>query len=528
MVGKWYRLGQLACAAQHALWMTYHVALGMLRFAVYDNRGRAREWPMHDVVLIGKGDVVVPGTVRFDPEQGIIECHPREDGALALGLLHDAGPAGHLSLRTCLLAPSPEPYVLSVELARHKIGQFLVKCEEWQMAYLGDGHPAIERWEDARLGFTRAMVATDPVTAHREGQASLVKAIDAAERLVMVHAEILLRRRYGERGAASTSLGCRVQPGRCTTGLQQLLSQQFGLVVLPLTWQMLCPRAGEYNWDRADAWMEWALDNRRRIVLGPLIDLEPGCLPDWTNQWSGDYLALRDAAYEHVERVVQRYGDSVGMWNLVNGMEAGAPPVTTEREMVDLVRTLSLLVRSANRGRRIVVEIARPWGHYRATSPEAPDPMSFIARLAQSGVRLDAVGIRLLMGGTTGTSTRDFMDICGMLDRLLTLEVPVLISACSVPDRTVEDGRGEWRSGWSAKAQSVWANLLPQICLARPYVESVIWGDLYDFDGIHPVGGGLVTAEGRGKPALQRLAMLRQRLSQPWTEVTTAADDTAS
>jgi hypothetical protein len=500
----------------------------MLRFAVYDKRGLARDWPMHDVVLIGKGDVVVPGTVRFDGDKGVIECEARDGGAVALGLLHDAGPAGQLALRTCLLTPRDEPYVLSVELARHKIGQFLVKCEEWQMAYLGDRHPAIERWEDARLGFTRAMVATDAHTAYREGHISLVKAIDAAERLVMVHADILLKRRFADRGASSTVLGCRVAPGRCTSGLQQLLSKQFGLVVLPLTWRSLCPRAGEYDWDRADAWMEWAMDNHRRVVLGPLIDLEPGGLPDWTEQFSGDYLALRDAAYEHVEKVVQRYGDSVGMWNLVNGMEVGAAPVSSEREMVDLVRTLALLVRSTHRGRRIVVEIARPWGHYRSTNPTAPDPMSFIARLSQSGVRLDAVGIRLLMGGATGTATRDFMDICGMLDRLLTLEVPVLISACGVPDGPVEDGRGAWRSGWSPKVQATWANLLPQVCLARPYVESVIWGDLYDYEGGHPPQSGLVSAQGRGKPALARLASLRKRLSQPWAEPTSASGDASA
>ena len=499
--------------------MAYHDNLGMLRFAVYDKGGPARDWPMHDVVLIGKGDVVVPGTVRFDPAQGVIECEPRDGGAVGLGLLHDAAPAGHLALRTCLLAPSSKPYTLAVELARYKIGQFLVKCEEWQMAYLGDGHPAIERWEGARHGFTRAMVATDPLIAHREGQAALVKAIDAAERLVMVHAEILLRRRYSERGASSTSLGCRVHPGRCARGLQQVLSNQFGLIVLPLDWSLLCPRPGEYHWDHVDAWMEWAQDTRQRVVLGPLIDLEPGGLPEWTEQWRGDYLALRDAAYEHVERVVQRYGDSVGMWNLVNGMEAGASPVTTEREMVDLVRTLSLLVRSAHKGRRIVVEVARPWGHYRSTTPDAPDPMSFIARLTQSGVRLDAIGIRLLMGGSKASATRDFMDICGLLDRLLTLDVPVLVSACGVPDRAVEEGQGNWRSGWSPKTQAIWANLLPQICLARPFVESVIWGDLYDFDQGHPTGGGLVSAEGRGKPSLQQLASLRKRLSKPWTEL---------
>ena len=496
--------------------MAYHATCGMLHFAVYDRSGPAREWPMHDVVLLGKGDVVVPGDVRFNPKTGCIECEPKESGAIGLGLLHKAGAAGHLALRTSLLTPNDTPYVLTRELARHSIGQFMVKCDEWQMAWLGDHHPAFERWEDARRTFTKCMVVSDPIKAHRFGQSSLVKAIDAAERLVLAHAEILLKRRFSERGASSTALGCRVHPERFGSGLQQVLGSQFGLIVLPLTWRMLCPRPGEYDWEKADRWMEWAMDNRRRVVVGPLIDLEPDGLPDWTASWSSDYLALRDAAYEHVERVVQRYGDSVGMWNLVSGMETASNGVSSEREMVDLLRTLALLVRSSNRGRRIVVEIARPWGHYRAERPNAPAPIAFISRLVQSGIRLDAVGLRLLMGGTKGTAARDLMEVCALLDRMLSLEVPVLVSACGVPDRLVEGGRGAWRGGWSPKVQAMWASLIPQIALARPYVESFIWGDLYDHPDMQPPGGGLISDDGRAKQALSQLSALRKRLIQPW------------
>ena len=485
----------------------------MLRFAVYDDGGPARHWPMHDVVLLGKGDVVVPGHALFNAETGHIECTPRETGAVALGLLHDAGAAGTLALKTCLLPPSDEPYVLTVELARRAIGQFLTKAEEWQMTAVGDG-ALFEHWEGARRGFTKAMVASDPLDAHRRAQRAIERAVDASERLVVAHAELLLKKRYANKGASSAALGCRVDPDRCAGGLQKVLADQFGLVVLPVDWAAVCPTQGTWNWDKTDAWMNWAIDNRRRVVLGPLVDLEADKLPQWTAPFAEDYLALRDVAYEHVEQVVARYGDHVGMWNLVNGMETGTTAVATEREMVDLVRTLALLVRSANRGRRVMVEVARPWGHYRAEHPDAPAPIHFISRLAQSGVRLDAVGIRMLMGAPTGSAVRDLMDVCAVLDRLMSLDVPVLLSACAVPDGPVEDGRGHWRSGWSPKAQATWASIMPRVALARPCIESFIWGDLYDTGHEHPAGGGLISSEGRGKPALQRLALLGKQLRQ--------------
>ena len=91
----------------------------------------------------------------------------------------------------------------------------------------------------------------------------------------------------------------------------------------------------------------------------------------------------------------------------------------------------------------MVVEVARPWGHYRADNPSAPPPLHFISRLVQSGIRLDAVGIRLLQGGATGSSTRDLMEVCGMLDQLMRLDVPVLVTAAGVPEDTVEAGLEE-------------------------------------------------------------------------------------
>ncbi|MCH2139142.1 MAG: endo-1,4-beta-xylanase [Phycisphaerales bacterium] len=487
----------------------------MLRFAVFDDHGPARDWPMHDVVLIGKGDVVVPGTVRFDPETSCIECEPEESGAVALGILHDTGSMGTLALRTCLLPHAAQPYILTAELARRAIGQFLTKAEEWHMASMADEVAAFDHWEQSRGDFTKAMVSEDSLHTATQAQSCLERAVDASERLAIAHAEVLLKRRYAERPASSTAMGCRVQPQRCTGGLQKVLASHFGLVVLPLQWKDLCPAPGEYNWDAADAWMEWAIDTKRRVVIGPMIDLEPGKLPPWSDQWSSDYHALRDAAYEHVEKIVQRYGDAVGMWNLVSGMEAGATAVATEREMVDLVRTLALLVRSAHRGRRVVVEVARPWGHYRAKRPMAPPPLHFVSRLVQSGIRLDAVGIRLLQGGTTGSSTRDAMAICTMLDQLMKLDVPVLLSAAGVPDGPVAQGRGSWRGAWSPKRQAAWAGVMAQVALARPYIESFIWGDLYDTAEAHPPTSGLISTSGKAKPALQKLAQIRQRLRTP-------------
>src|SRR5690554_5384564 len=103
----------------------------MLEFAVYDENGPAESWPVVGAHLVGPDDLAAPGAIHV--ERGKIRCRKRGSRAVGLALLYDAGGSGMLMLQTCLLPDRQEPYILSVELARHRIKMFIVKSEEWQM-----------------------------------------------------------------------------------------------------------------------------------------------------------------------------------------------------------------------------------------------------------------------------------------------------------------------------------------------------------------------------------------------------------
>ncbi|HWB20551.1 MAG TPA: hypothetical protein VG711_09645, partial [Phycisphaerales bacterium] len=169
----------------------------MLNFAVYDKDGPAGSWQVVNAHLVGAEDAPMRGEVAF--EKGLIKCRKRGSQAAALCLQYDAGPMGVLMLQTCLLPDRDRPYVLSVELARHRIKSFIAKSEEWQMFDLAADHPAMVLWEEARRLLTQALVLEDPLRADRAARSALVRGIDASERLAMAHAEILLHRRYGQR-----------------------------------------------------------------------------------------------------------------------------------------------------------------------------------------------------------------------------------------------------------------------------------------------------------------------------------------
>src|SRR5690606_37920746 len=119
-----------------------------------------------------------------------------------------------LMLQTCLLPERDQPYLLSLELARHRIKMFIVKCEEWQMFDLSMDDPAMIAWEEARQLFTRALNTAAPAEADLLSRQSLVKGLEATERLASLHADILLHRRFGTRPASSTTLGVRIVPGK--------------------------------------------------------------------------------------------------------------------------------------------------------------------------------------------------------------------------------------------------------------------------------------------------------------------------
>ena len=487
----------------------------MLRFSVHDEEGPASEWPLHHVSLVDQEDRVVPGVVRF--RNGVIECEASNQRALGLRLLFDTGACGRLALQTCLLPPRERPYHLSVELARHRIATFLVKSEEWQMLDLSMDHPAMKQWEAARQMLTRALVCKDAIESHRFARQALVLGIEASERLAMAHAEILLHRRFLKRAASSATLGIRLKPTKKGKALEEMIHSQFDLLVMPLSWGSLAPRKGEYDWSCSDRWMGWAQDNGVKVVAGPLLDCNAGGLPDWVlEDGPPEYQQLSDLAYEHVSLVLQRYGDVVGMYNIASGVNTNEVCTLSRKQMVDLTRTLAVLIRQGRRGRRVMVELSQPWGEFLSRCEQALSPFIYLEQLMQEGVRLDAVGVRMLMGdGHGGMVTRDLMEVSRMLDRFFLLELPVILSNVGAPSEQIGETGGWWHSPWSPNRQASWATSMFQLAMSKPYIESLFWSDFFDHEDTIPPGCGLLSEEGRSKPVLQKLLSLRKRFRQP-------------
>ena len=486
----------------------------MLRFAVYDDHGPANDWPLDGAYLIGPDDIAVRGKLTFGG--GLIRCKKRANHSVGLCLPYDAGPLGRLMLQTCLLPDRDKPYLLSVEVARHRIKSFIAKSEEWQMFELESDHPATQEWEKARKLFAEALNDRDSLQADRIAHRAVVHAVEANERLALAHAEILLHWRFGSRPASSTTLGVRIDSAKDTPALRELVKKNFDILVFPLRWSELEVEEGRYNWDPLDQWVQWAQTQDKPCVLGPLLDFSKRSLPKWMYVWQHDYSTCRDLVYEHVERVVQRYRSAVDMWNVASGLNVNNNFRFTPRQMIDLTYMASLIVRQVQKGARIMVEIVEPFGEFGAANRDAVSPLIYLDQIVQEGIPLDCVGVQLLFGqDNQGRHARDLMQISSLLDRFLALDLPVLVSAIGVPSESSKHGGGWWHEPWTAQVQSRWVARAFSIAMSKPFVESVIWSDLYDHPGSELLGAGLVDASGRTKPALQRLVGARKRLRKP-------------
>lgn len=536
----------------------------MLKFVVFENDGMtARNFPPRHAYLVGPDDLPLQGDVVFDGElvRGITtgghstalsvqfevgkpELVPDPNDATT-----DAAGIGLLTIPTCLLPDRDEPYLLTIELARHRIMLFLNKLEDWGLFDLPSDHPVLRQFDTAREAFTKALVAQRAnsegssngtsgaynASADRLAAQTVALAIDAGEQLALIQADRQIKDRlsgasYRAAAAHYTKLtqeklapgspvliagaggvvlpgppqiGCAISPGQFTEPMQRTAAGMCDFVVMPMRWVDMEPGEGKYVWAQTDRWIEWAVRTAKLPVFGgPLVDFRPSCVPEWLYIWENDYETLRDLVFEHVQSVVTRYRRTVTRWTVCSGLNVNTNFKVSFDQIMDLTRMCVLLVRKLHPTAKIQLEIAQPWGEYHAANRRSLPPLLYAEAIIQTGLSIDAIGLRLQMGhAQPGLSTRDLMTLSALLDRYANFEKPLVVSAIGAPSASIPAGSykpragsesesahepGSWRGAWNEHQQADWLTKALTICCSKPYVHSVCWHELADAPGDAP------------------------------------------
>ncbi len=498
----------------------------MLKFLVFDNGRPADDWPLRNAYLVGADGSAVRADISS--EHGAIVCEKRESGPAALSLLHPVGDLGELSIQTCLLPERIEPYLLTIELARHRLMTLYSKLEEWTMFDLEADHPVTRRGNRAKELFIQSLCdqADDPLKAYNTAQEALALALDASEELALAHSRLLLDRRVVTGALPKAPIGCGVCLSHTHENLRAGLAGNFDYIQLPMPWRLLSPQEGDQRFEQTDDWVNWVAQVRVPVIAGPLVSFEPSNLPDWLYIWEHDYDTARDMVYEHVERVVNRYKDRVFVWNVVSGLHVNSHFTFNFEQLMDLTRMTTMLVKKLQPNGKVLIELRQPFGEYYSTNQRSIPPIMYADLIVQSGINFDAFGIRLLMGqSVAGQYTRDLMQASQLLDQFSIFNKPVhlTIAAPSGPvtqmmipasesGEPIDPVSGHWRRPWSPQVQSHWLEALYQIAVSKPYIDAVAWQELADHADIELPLSGLLDDEFVPKGSLRRIIGFRRGL----------------
>jgi hypothetical protein len=498
----------------------------MLKFRVFDDNGEAHKWAIRNAYLVGSDKNAVRGWISF--QDGLIICEKREPGVAALALQQNVGDCGELTLQTCFLPEHDEPYLLTLELARHRLMLLYNKLEDWAMFDLADDHPVTERANFARKAFIEALCLArdDPRKADQLARRSLDKAIDATEELALAHAAVMLNRRRTAGMVPKYPMGCGISLDQTNDRLRQGMAANFDFLQMPTPWKVVAPEEGDFRFAQLDSWVEWASRNRTPIIAGPLVCFSPDVLPDWLYIWEHDYETVRDIIYEHIERLVTRYRNNVAAWTVVSGLHVNSHFTFKFEQLLDLTRMGVMLVKKIQPRAKVLIEIRQPFGEYFGSNQRSIPPLMYADALVQSAISFDGLTVKLMMGqATPGLYTRDLMQASNLLDEFAFIGKPLTVvlgapsepvtqEMISVPEfsEQVDDRSGSWRKPWSPTVQSHWLQAFMQMVMSKPYVEAVVWQDIVDHRAMELPMSGLVTEDLHPKSAYRKLAQFRRGL----------------
>ncbi len=493
----------------------------MLSFAVYCNGRLAEKLNLSGAYVVGTDDVPLRAEISF--KNGIISCKKRAAGPAGLALLWEVPEAGSFLLETIRVQERDKPYILQVELARGRLMRIHHKLEDWGLLDYEGAEDLAAQVGEARELLIKALQADEPAQAAALGQQALSIAVQASEELSRFHSSVLLARRRQTNALPKRIFGCSVHLDHPAELSRKRLAGVFDFVILPIVWRDIEPTEQTFNWKPLDAWVEALAKGPVPIRGSSLLSFGEKSVPDWLYIWEHDFDTIRDLAFEHVRRVINRYGQYIQAWTIASGIHANTCFTFSFEQLMELTRMTAALTKQLSPRGMAVVELIHPWGEYYARNQRTIPPLLYADMAVQSGVNFDAFGLQFLFGpAVDGMYVRDLFQISACLDSFSKLGKPLHITAVQVPsDTTVVKGDaadglpldgGMWRQPWTEQIQAEWLRRFVEIALSKPFVETVSWHSLADHPRQDVPHGGLLRADHAPKAAYKQLLTLRSEL----------------
>lgn len=347
----------------------------------------------------------------------------------------------------------------------------------------------------------------------------------SSEDLTRYHAELFLARRRQSSGFGRRVFGCAVPLDKPTETVRRRLAAAFDFVTVPIVWRDIEPSEQAFNWKPLDAWVELLAKYRVPMKGSALLSFSEQHVPDWLYIWEHDFDTIRDLAFEHVRRVINRYGQYIHTWDVISGIHANNCFTFNLEQLMELTRMTAALTKQVGPRGVAIIGLVAPWGEYYVRNQRTIPPLLYADMAVQSGVNFDAFGLQFYFGpGIDGMFVRDMFQISSMLDHFAKLGKPLHITAVQVPsgNPTAKDEAGinavspveggHWHEPWSEQIQSEWLRQFLEIALSKPFVETVSWHSLADNSTQTVPCGGLLRSDLVPKAAYNQLMKTRSEI----------------
>jgi len=488
----------------------------MLRFDVYRDGAAAEHVDLAGAYVFGQDGI--PVRADLAAAKGQVRCLKRTPGACGLALLWDAGGPGRMMLPTARLPDRKEPYILNIELARAAVMRVIQKREDWGLFDYETAAELNEEFQAVRRQFVGALKAETPEQGSRVADECLARTIVLGEKMALFHADIFLTRRRQITAASRVGFGCVADLLSTTDRYRSRLSEVFDVVSIPTGWKRLGPKERTYRWEQVDDWVNWATSTNKTVHAGPLVSFDPADVPEWLYIWEHDYEALREVIYEHLHQVVGRYEKKVRTWRVVSGLHANNSFNLSFEQIMELTRMSCSVVKKLAPQSTVLIDLVLPWGEYYARNQRTIPPMLYADMAVQSGIKFDGFGVQMYMGvPVDGLYVRDLLQVSDMLDEFVGFGLPLHVTGVQVPsDISADawdawDGKapagdgGHWHVVWNPRLQAEWLQAFCRVAISKPFVESLCWRDLADYEGHYLPHGGLCRNDMQPKTAFKEL-----------------------
>ena len=448
----------------------------------------------------------------------IIERDTRESGYLYFPWVVEG--RGLLMLCSGSLLERPRPYCLPIELARGTLNRVRNQASNWQaggMVLPDSFDPLLTK---ATGIFARAATGQDdPAAAADKADEAIRVSLDAADILVQSYTDQVLAHRRNLQVPMGTLVGARLQKAP-DAAVTEKYAAAFNMAMVAPHWPETEPQLGKFEWDALDAAVDWCRDNNIRLCFGPLMQFDRHLVPDWLFL-DDDFEEVQISVLDWIEALVKRYRGRVQLWNVAARMNQEGAFGYSEEQRLRLVVEAVDRVRALDPKTPQIMTFDQPWGEYIAAKDQELTPLHFADTLVRGELGLAGVGFEINMGyWPGGTSPRDALEISRQIDRWSQLGIPLVI-VLSLPSGQRTDPQASGGSqvlpevvpgGATPQSQQATLEWLFPLLLAKHSVQAIFWNHLHDGLAHDFPNGGLVTAAGKTKPALIRLAHFRKEL----------------